>query len=168
MACCGDTPTLETIAAISILNKELPHVKIRCINVVDLMKLESPTKHPHALSDQDYDLLFTKNKPIIFAYHGYPTLIHELTYLRHNRNISVHGYLEEGTITTAFDMRVQNKIDRFHLVEDVIKHLPYKGSKEMYLLETMKNKIIKHNSYIREYGIDMPEIINWKWESNKN
>ena len=167
MACCGDTPTLETIAAISILNKELPNLKIRCINVVDLMKLESPSKHPHALSDEEYDLLFTKNKPIIFAYHGYPTLIHELTYLRHNRNISVHGYLEEGTITTAFDMRVQNKIDRFHLVEDVINHLSYKGSKEMYLMETMKNKIIKHNIYIRENGEDMEEIKNWKWESNK-
>ena len=168
MACCGDTPTLETMAAISIINKELPDIKIRCINVVDLMKLESPSKHPHALTDQEYDMLFTKNKPIIFAYHGYPTLIHELTYLRHNRNISVHGYLEEGTITTAFDMRVQNKIDRFHLVEDVINHLPYKGSKEMYLMETMKNKIIKHNNYIREYGEDMPEIKNWKWESSKN
>ena len=164
MACCGDTPTLETIAAISILNKELPDLKIRCINVVDLMKLESPTKHPHSLSDDDYDLLFTKDKPIIFNYHGYPTLIHELTYLRHNRNISVHGYLEEGTITTPFDMRVQNKIDRFHLVQDVIMHLSKQGSKEMYLMEKMTNKIIEHNNYIRENGIDMPEIQNWKWE----
>lgn len=168
MACCGDTPTLETMAAISILNKELPDLKIRCINIVDLMKLESPSKHPHALSDEEYDLLFTKDKPIIFAYHGYPTLIHELTYLRHNRNISVHGYLEEGTITTPFDMRVQNKIDRFHLVEDVINHLEYKGSKEIYLMETMKNKIIKHNAYIREYGEDMEEIKNWQWNSSKN
>lgn len=164
MACCGDTPTLETIAAISILNKELPDLKIRCINVVDLMKLESPTKHPHSLSDDDYDLLFTKDKPIIFNYHGYPTLIHELTYLRHNRNISVHGYLEEGTITTPFDMRIQNKIDRFHLVQDVITHLPKQGSKEMYLMEKMTNKIIEHNNYIRENGIDMPEIQNWKWK----
>ena len=164
MACCGDTPTLETIAAISILNKELPDLKIRCINVVDLMKLESPTKHPHSLSDDDYDLLFTKDKPIIFNYHGYPTLIHELTYLRHNRNISVHGYLEEGTITTPFDMRVQNKIDRFHLVQDVIMHLSKQGSKEMYLMEKMTNKIIEHNNYIRENGIDMPEIQNWKWK----
>ena len=164
MACCGDTPTLETIASISILNKELPDLKIRCINVVDLMKLESPTKHPHSLSDDDYDLLFTKDKPIIFNYHGYPTLIHELTYLRHNRNISVHGYLEEGTITTPFDMRVQNKIDRFHLVQDVIMHLSKQGSKEMYLMEKMTNKIIEHNNYIRENGIDMPEIQNWKWE----
>ena len=128
------------------------------------MKLESPTKHPHSLSDDDYDLLFTKDKPIIFNYHGYPTLIHELTYLRHNRNISVHGYLEEGTITTPFDMRVQNKIDRFHLVQDVIMHLSKQGSKEMYLMEKMTNKIIEHNNYIRENGIDMPEIQNWKWE----
>ncbi len=166
MACCGDTPTLETMAAISILKHELPYIKIRCINIVDLMKLESPTKHPHALSDEEYDLLFTKNKPIIFNYHGYPTLIHELTYLRHNRNISVHGYIEEGTITTPFDMRVQNKIDRYHLVEDVIKHLPNQGSKEIYLIEKMKNKIIKHNIYIRENGEDMPEIKNWKWNKD--
>ncbi len=164
MACCGDTPTLETIAAIKVLNKELPHIKIRCINIVDLMKLESPSKHPHALSDEEYDLLFTKDKPIIFNYHGYPTLIHELTYLRNNRNISVHGYIEEGTITTPFDMRVQNEIDRYHLVEDVIKHLPNQGSKEIYLMEKMKNQIIKHNNYIRENGEDMPEIKNWKWE----
>ena len=163
MACAGATPTLETIGAISILNKELPDLKIRCVNVVDLMKLESPTKHPHALSDAEYDMLFTKNKPIIFNYHGYPKLIHELTYLRHNRNISVHGYLEEGTITTPFDMRVQNEIDRFHLVMDVIEHLENKGSKEMYLMEKMKNKIIEHNIYIRKYGEDMPEIKNWKW-----
>ena len=168
MACCGDTPTLETIAAISILNKELPNIKIRCINIVDLMKLESPTKHPHALSDEEYNLLFTKNKPIIFTYHGYPTLIHELTYLRTNRNISVHGYLEEGTITTPFDMRVQNKIDRFHLVQDVIEHLPKQGSKEIYLMEEMKNKIITHNAYIRENGEDMPEIKNWKWKNKNN
>ena len=164
MACCGDTPTLETIAAISILNEELPHIKIRCINVVDLMRLESSSKHPHGLTDEEYDLLFTKDKPIIFAYHGYPTLIHELTYLRNNKNISVHGYLEEGTITTPFDMRVQNKIDRFSLVEDVIRHLPNKTSKEIYLMEKMKNKIIKHNAYIRENGEDMPEIKNWQWE----
>ncbi len=164
LACCGDTPTLETIAAISILNEELSDLKIRCINIVDLMKLESPSKHPHGLSDEEYDLLFTKDKPIIFNYHGYPTLIHEFTYLRHNRNISVHGYLEEGTITTPFDMRVQNKVDRFHLVMDVIEHLSKQGSKEIYLMEKMKNKIIEHNAYIRENGEDMPEIKNWKWE----
>ena len=164
MACCGDTPTLETMAAISILRKELPSIKIRCINVVDLMKLESPKKHPHALSNEDYDLLFTKDKPIIFAYHGYPTLIHELTYLRNNKNISVHGYLEEGTITTPFDMRVQNEIDRFHLVIDVVNHLPNLGSKGIYLIEKMKNKIIEHNNYIKDNGEDLPEIKNWKWK----
>lgn len=164
MACCGDTPTLETMAAISILRKELPSIKIRCINVVDLMKLESPKKHPHALSNEDYDLLFTKDKPIIFAYHGYSTLIHELTYLRHNKNISVHGYLEEGTITTPFDMRVQNEIDRFHLVIDAVNHLPNLGSKGIYLIEKMKNKIIEHNNYIKDNGEDLPEIKNWKWK----
>ena len=164
MAACGDTPTVETLAAISILHKYLPDIKVRCINVVDLMKLESPQKHPHALSDIEYDLLFTKDKPIIFAYHGYPTLIHELTYLRHNHNIHVHGYEEEGTITTPFDMRVQNKIDRFHLVIDVIDNLPQLGSKGVYLRELMKKKIIEHNSYIRDYGVDMEEIQNWKWE----
>ncbi len=164
MAAAGDTPTLEMIAAISILNEELPELKVRCINIVDLMRLDSPSKHPHGLNDEEYDLLFTKNKPIIFNYHGYPTLIHELTYLRHNRNISVHGYEEEGTITTPFDMRVQNKIDRYHLVIDVLKHLEKQGSKEIYLMEKMKNKIIEHNAYIREYGEDMPEIKNWKWE----
>lgn len=166
MACAGDTPTLETIAAISILNKELPDLKIRCINIVDLMKLESQTSHPHAISDKEYDLLFTKNKPIIFNFHGYPKLIHELTYLRHNRNISVHGYIEEGTITTPFDMRVQNKIDRFNLVKDVINHLPKQGSKETYLMELMQNKLLEHASYIRENGEDMPEIKDWKWEKD--
>lgn len=164
MASCGDTPTLETIAAISILRKELPSLKIRYVNVVDLMKLESPSKHPHALSDKEYDLLFTENKPIIFAYHGYPTLIHELTYLRKNKNISVHGYLEEGTITTPFDMRVQNEIDRFHLVIDVVKKLPDLGSKGTYLISKMEDKIIEHNNYIRDYGEDLEEIRNWKWE----
>lgn len=164
MACCGDTPTLETIAAISILRKELPNVKIRCVNVVDLMKLESPSKHPHALSDSEYDLLFTKDKPIIFAYHGYPTLIHELTYLRNNKNISVHGYIEEGTITTPFDMRVQNEIDRFHLVIDVVNHLSDLGSKGIYLVEKMKNKIIEHNNFIKDNGEDLPEIKNWQWK----
>jgi len=166
MACCGDTPTLETMAAISILNKELPELKIRCINVVDLMKLESPKKHPHALSSLEYDLLFTRDKPIIFAYHGYPTLIHELTYLRHNKNISVHGYLEEGTITTPFDMRVQNQIDRFHLVMDVINHLPNLGSKGVYLTQKMRNKIIEHNNYIKDVGEDLKEIKDWKWEKD--
>lgn len=165
MACCGDTPTIETLAAISILNEELPEVKIRCINIVDLMKLESKKNHPHGLSDEEYDNLFTKDKPIIFNYHGYPSLIHELTYLRHNRNISVHGYKEEGTITTPFDMRVRNCIDRYHLVIDVINHLKNKTSKSIYLIEKMENQLIKHNSYIQDYGEDMEEIREWKWEN---
>ncbi len=166
MACAGDTPTLETIAAISILTNELPALKVRCINIVDLMKLDSISHHPHALSDEEYDVLFTKDKPIIFNFHGYPKLIHELTYKRHNRNMSVHGYLEEGTITTPFDMRVQNEIDRYHLVIDAISHLPIIGSKEMYLVEQMKNKLVKHTNYIREYGEDMPEIKEWEWKKD--
>ena len=168
IASCGDTPTLEAIAAVDILHKELPDLKIRYINVIDLMKLESNEKHPHGLTDDEYNSLFTKDKPIIFNYHGYPTLIHELTYLRENRNISVHGYEEEGTITTAFDMRVQNKIDRFNLVIDVINHLKEKTSKEDYLLEKMKNKLIEHANYIKEYGEDLEEIRNWKWDSSEN
>ena len=168
IASCGDTPTLEAIAAVDILHKELPDLKIRYINVIDLMKLESNEKHPHGLTNEDYNTLFTKDKPIIFNYHGYPSLIHELTYLRENRNISVHGYIEEGTITTAFDMRVQNKIDRFNLVIDVINHLKTKTSKETYLLEKMKNKLILHTNYINEYGEDLEEIKNWKWDSSEN
>ena len=168
IASCGDTPTLEAIAAIDILHKELPNLKIRYINVIDLMKLQPHEKHPHGLTNDEYNALFTKDKPIIFNYHGYPTLIHELTYLRENRNISVHGYEEEGTITTAFDMRVQNKIDRFNLVIDVINHLKTKTSKETYLLEKMKNKLIEHTNYINEYGEDLEEIKNWKWNSSEN
>ena len=163
MACCGDTPTLETLAAVTILRQYLPELKIRVINVVDLMKLQPDHVHPHGLSDQDYDLLFTKDKPIIFAFHGYPTLIHELTYLRQNRNIHVHGYLEEGTITTPFDMRVQNQIDRFNLVMDVVKHLPQLGNRGAFLVQMMKDKLVEHKQYIAEYGQDLPEIRDWKW-----
>ena len=129
MACCGDTPTLETLAAVSILRQELPELKIRVVNVVDLMKLQPHTEHPHGLTDEEYDGLFTKDKPIIFAYHGYPTLVHELTYRRHNRNLHVRGYKEEGTITTPFDMRVLNDIDRFDLVIDTVRRLPQLGNR---------------------------------------
>lgn len=167
MACCGDTPTLETLAAVTILHKELPDLKIRVINVVDLMKLQPHTEHPHGLTDADYDLLFTKDKPIIFAYHGYPTLIHELTYRRHNKNLHVRGYKEEGTITTPFDMRVLNDIDRFHLVMDVIQRLPQMGNRGAYLVQKMNDKLVEHRQYISDNGVDLPEIRNWKWNGGK-
>ncbi len=166
MACAGDTPTLETLAAVSILRKELPDLKIRVINVVDLFKLQPSQEHPHGLSDAQYDMLFTTDKPIIFAFHGYPTLIHELTYRRHNRNLHVRGYKEEGTITTPFDMRVQNDIDRFHLVEDVLLRLPQDKFHDQtaHLFQQMENKLVEHRQYIREYGQDLPEVANWKWQ----
>ena len=163
MACCGDTPTLETLAAVTILRKAMPEIKIRVINVVDLMKLEPSTKHPHGLTDAEYDALFTKDKPIIFAFHGYHTLIHELTYRRTNRNIHVYGYQEEGTITTPFDMRVQNQIDRFNLVKDAIMHLPQLGNKGSFLIQKMNDKLVEHKQYIAEYGQDLEEIRNWEW-----
>ena len=163
LAACGDTPTLEVMAAVTILREEMPQLKIRVINVVDLFKLESDSKHPHGLSDREYDALFTTDKPIIFAFHGYPTLIHELTYERHNRNLSVHGYQEEGTITTPFDMRVQNEIDRFNLVKDVIMHLPQLGNKGAHLIQKMNDKLIEHKQYIAEYGQDLEEVRNWEW-----
>ena len=168
MACCGDTPTLETLAAVTILRDALPELKIRVVNVVDLMKLEPNTKHPHGLSDADYNALFTKDKPIIFAFHGYPTLVHELTYERTNRNLSVHGYQEEGTITTPFDMRVQNEIDRFHLVKDAVLHLPQLGNRGAYLVQQMNDKLVEHKNYIHEVGQDMPEILDWKWHLPEN
>ena len=162
MACAGDTPTIEAIAATKILKEYLPDLKIRFINVVDLMKLDSTSKHPHALTNEEYDELFTKDKPIIFAYHGYPTLIHELTYFRHNHNIHVHGYMEEGTITTAFDMRVKNKIDRFNLVIDAVNNLDNCMIKDK-IINDMNSYLEKHNNYIIEYGEDLEEIKNWKF-----
>ena len=163
MACCGDTPTLETLAAVTILRKELPGIKIRVINVVDLMRLQPKSEHPHGLTDMDYDMLFTTDKPIVFAFHGYPTLVHELTYRRHNRNLHVRGYKEEGTITTPFDMRVQNDIDRFHLVMDVVYRLPQLGNRGAFLIQKMKDKLVEHKQYIDKYGMDLPEIAEWKW-----
>ena len=163
MACAGDTPTLETIAAVKILKSYLPKLRIRFINVVDLMKIDSTTKHPHAMSDGAYDSLFTFDRPIIFAFHGYPTLIHELTYYRHNRNIHVHGYQEEGTITTPFDMRVKNKIDRFHLVIDAVDNLNL-GDIGVSIKNDMEAKLKKHQEYIVYNGIDMDEIRNWSFK----
>jgi len=165
MVAAGDVPTLEILGAISILRKKLPELRIRMINVVDLMKLQPQSEHPHGLSDFDFDLLFTSNKPIIFAYHGYPWLIHRLTYRRTNHdNLHVRGYKEEGTITTPFDMTVLNEMDRFHLVMDVIARLPQLGQRAAYLNQEMEDMLIRHRAYIQEQGIDMPEILNWKWE----
>ncbi len=165
MACAGDVPTLETLAAVSILREKMPALKIRVVNVVDLMRLQSASEHPHGLSDADFDALFTKSKPVIFAFHGYPWLIHRLTYRRTNHgNIHVRGYKEEGTITTAFDMTVLNDMDRFHLVDDALNRLPQLGATRDYLKQELQNKLIEHRNYIRKNGVDLPEIRNWKWK----
>ncbi|OYV49762.1 MAG: phosphoketolase [Rhodospirillales bacterium 20-60-12] len=165
MACCGDVPTLETLAAVSILREHLPELKIRVVNIVDLMKLQPPSEHPHGLSDRDFDEFFTKDKPVIFAYHAYPWLIHRLTYRRTNHhNIHVRGYKEEGTITTPFDMTVLNDLDRFHLVMDTIDRLPQTGDKGFYLKQRLKEKLIEHRLYINKHGRDMPEIRDWTWK----
>jgi xylulose-5-phosphate/fructose-6-phosphate phosphoketolase len=157
-------PTLETLAAVSILREKLPDLKVRVVNVVDLMKLQPETEHPHGLSDADFDTLFTKNKPVIFAFHGYPWLIHRLTYRRTNHsNIHVRGYKEEGTITTAFDMTVLNDLDRFHLVMDTLDRLPHLKNTTAYLKQELQDKLIEHKIYIRKNGMDMPEIRDWKW-----
>ena len=161
LGCCGDTPTLETVAAAGILNKFMPEVKVRVVNVVDLMRLEDKEKHPHGLSQDEYNMLFTKNKPIIFAFHGYPSLIHQLTYSRENQNLHVRGYNEQGTITTPFDMRVQNEIDRYHLVLLALKHLGYRNEKTIELTNYCNMKLIKHKQYIFENGEDIPEVKNW-------
>ena len=165
-ACCGDTPTLETLACVSILRNYFKDLKIRVVNVVDLMRLESKSKHDHGLTDSEYDMIFTKDKPIIFAFHGYPSLIHQLTYNRFNKNLHVHGYKEEGTITTPFDMRVQNEIDRYHLVIDALKYLDCLGDKRSFLNQWCKDKLVEHKIYIKEYGVDMDEVVNWTWKDS--
>jgi xylulose-5-phosphate/fructose-6-phosphate phosphoketolase len=168
MACCGDVPTMETLAAVELLRRHLPELKVRVINVVDLMTLQSPHEHPHGLSDKDFDALFTKDKPIIFAFHGYPWLIHRLTYRRTNHdNLHVRGYKEEGTTTTPFDMCVLNELDRYHLVQDVIDRLPQLGARAAYAKQTIRDALIDHKEYIYEHGEDAPEISGWTWGNKR-
>ena len=167
MACCGDVPTVETLAAVSLLRRHVPELKIRVINVVDLMKLQPNTEHPHGLSDKDFDALFTRDKPVIFAYHGYPWLIHRLTYRRTNhQEFHVRGYKEEGTTTTPFDMVVMNELDRYHLVADVIDRVPSLGSRVAYVKQFVRDKLIDHKNYVHKHGQDMPEVQEWRWSPN--
>jgi xylulose-5-phosphate/fructose-6-phosphate phosphoketolase len=164
MACAGDVPTLETLAAVEMLRQHLPDLKIRVINIVDLMTIQPNTEHPHGLSDRDFDALFTQDKPIIFAYHGYPWLIHRLAYrCTNHKNLHVRGYKEEGTTTTPFDMVVLNDLDRFHLVGDVIDRVPGLSTRAAYVKQALRDKLIDHKNYIHKYGQDMPEIRNWRW-----
>jgi xylulose-5-phosphate/fructose-6-phosphate phosphoketolase len=164
MACAGDVPTLETLAAVKILRENFPELKIRVVNVVDLMTLQPKTEHPHGLSDKDFDSIFTTNKPIIFAFHGYPWLIHRLTYRRTNhKNLHVRGYKEEGTTTTPFDMVVMNDLDRFHLAGDAIDRIPHLSNIGAHVKQILRDKLIEHKQYIAKYGDDLPEIKDWKW-----
>jgi len=165
MACCGDVPTLETLAAVKILREQFPELKIRVINIVNLMTLQPQSEHPHGISDKDFDVLFTKDRPVIFAFHGYPWLIHRLTYRRTNHHqLHVRGYKENGTTTTPFDMAVLNDLDRFHLAGDVIDRVPSLGSRAAYAKQHLRDKLLDHKAYIEEHGEDMPEIRNWKWQ----
>jgi xylulose-5-phosphate/fructose-6-phosphate phosphoketolase len=164
LGCCGDVPTLETLAAVSILRERLPELKVRVVNVVDLMRLQPEAEHPHGLSDREFDSLFTTSRPVVFAYHGYPWLIHRLTYRRTNHdNIHVRGYKEEGTTTTPFDMVMLNDLDRFHLVMDVIDRLPEIGSSAGWLRQEMEDARLRARAYAREHGEDTPEVAGWTW-----
>jgi xylulose-5-phosphate/fructose-6-phosphate phosphoketolase len=164
LGCCGDVPTLETLAAVSLLRELIPDLRVRVINVVDLMKLQPKRIHPEGLEDAEFDALFTRDKPIVFAFHGYPWLIHRLAYKRTNHpNLHVRGYVEEGTTTTPFDMTVLNGLDRFHLVMDVIERVPRLEARAAGLIQTMREKLIEHRQYVNKYGDDMPEIKSWKW-----
>jgi xylulose-5-phosphate/fructose-6-phosphate phosphoketolase len=164
MACAGDVPTLETLAAVDLLRRLFPDIKIRVVNVVDLMTLQPPSQHPHGLADRDFDSMFSTDKPVIFAYHGYPSLIHRLTYRRRNHdNLHVHGYKEEGTTTTPFDMTVLNELDRIHLASDVIDRVPRLARVAAHIKQDLRNQLVRHRLYIREHGDDMPEIRDWKW-----
>jgi xylulose-5-phosphate/fructose-6-phosphate phosphoketolase len=166
LACAGDVPTLETVSAAALLREHLPELKVRVVNVVDLMRLQPAAEHPHGLSDAEYDALFTADKPVIFAYHGYPWLIHRLTYKRTNHdNFHVRGYIEEGTTTTPFDMTVLNQLDRFNLAIDVIDRVPRLQATSGTVRERLKNKLIEHRIYVRGHGEDLPEVREWQWTS---
>ena len=168
MACAGDVPTLETLAAVDLLRQHLPELKIRVINVVDLMTLQPKAEHPHGLSDSDFDALFTTDKPVIFAYHGYPWLIHRLAYKRRNHdNMHVRGYKEEGSTTTPFDMVVRNDLDRFHLAADVIDRVPKLGPTAVYARQAIRDKLVDHKRHIAAHGVDMPEVRDWRWPQAK-
>ncbi|OAJ53501.1 hypothetical protein A6V36_28805 [Paraburkholderia ginsengiterrae] len=164
MACAGDVPTLETLAAVDLLHAHLPALRVRVVNVVDLMTLESSTAHPHGLSDDEFDTLFTVDRPVIFAHHSYPALIHRLTYRRRNHaNFHVHGFIEEGATTTPFDMTVLNRLDRFHLCEAVIDHVEGLASQAAHVRQAMRDKLVEHRQYVDQHGDDLPEIRNWRW-----
>jgi xylulose-5-phosphate/fructose-6-phosphate phosphoketolase len=168
MACAGDVPTLETLAAVALLRQHLPELKVRVVNVVNLMKLQPANEHPHGLPDREFDTLFTTDRPIIFAFHGYPWLIHRLTYRRTNHdNLHVRGYKEEGTTTTPFDMVVLNDLDRFHLVTDVIDRVPGLAARAAYVKQAMRDKRVEHRQYIERYGEDLPEVREWTWNDNR-
>jgi xylulose-5-phosphate/fructose-6-phosphate phosphoketolase len=168
MACCGDVPTLETLAAVDFLRRHVPDLKIRVVNVVDLMTLQPASEHPHGLPDKEYDAIFTTDKPIIFAFHGYPWLIHRLVYRRTNQRVHVRGYKEEGAVTTPFDMCVMNDIDRFHLAIDVLDRVERLRSVTAYVRQTLRNKLVDHKHYIDEHGEDLPEVKDWVWPALAN